>query len=157
MTLPPFWTLPPPVDVGLDGPQAANIIVIRTSAPTPTDQKLRFLSILVCTSSGMRSSCAGVDSPSALPYDSASAPAGLPTMPTCSVIRHQVCTSHTRARIHPICDRTVRDFPMAARRTKHARRPLHVPAFPNSARQFPREEVESRCAGALPPCSLVVL
>src|SRR5258706_2270954 len=147
MTVPPFTmllvlVLPPP-----DGPQAANSIVIRTSAPTPTDQKLRFLSILVCTSSGMRSSCAGVDIPSALPYDSASPPAGLPTMPTCSVIRHQVCTSHTRARIHRICDRPLRDFPMAARRTKHARRPLHVPAFPNSARQFPREEVESRCAG----------
>src|SRR5260221_6850797 len=151
MTVPPFTILVPPVVPPPDGPQAANSIVIRTSAPTPTDQKLRFLSILVCTSSGMRSSCAGVDSPSALPYDSASPPAGLPTMPTCSVIRHRVCTSHTRALIHPICDRPVRGFPMAAGRAKHARRPLPVPAFPNrprlSARQFPRREVESRWAG----------
>src|SRR5690242_7842643 len=99
MTVPPFTMLLAGVLV-LDGPQAANSIVMRTSAPTPTDQRLRFLSILVFTSSGMRSSCAGVDIPSAIPYDSASPPAGLPTMPTCSVIRHQVCTSHTRARIH---------------------------------------------------------
>src|SRR5258706_15447464 len=116
MTLPPFWTLPPPVDVGLDGPQAANIIVIRTSAPTPTDQRLRFLSILVFTSSGMRSSCAGVEIPSAIPYDSAYPPAGLPTTPTCSVIRHQVCTSHTRARIQRICDCTSRGFARFLRR-----------------------------------------
>src|SRR5260221_5382128 len=162
MTVPPFTMVPPAVLLGDDGPQAANIIVIRTSAPTPTDQKLRFLSILVFTSSRMRSSCAGVDITSAIPYDSASPPAGLPTMPTCSVIRHRVCTSHTRARIHPICDRTVRGFPPwlpGERNTlgalclcRHSR---------NSARSrawhFPREGVESRCAGDLPQCSLVVL
>src|SRR5258707_15589943 len=107
MTVPPFTMLDWGVLV-VDGPQAANIIVMKTSAPTPTDQRLRFLSILVFTSSGMRSSCAGGDIPSAMPYDSAYPPAGLPTTPTCSVIRHQVCTSHTRARIHRICDFTSR-------------------------------------------------
>src|SRR5258707_11964644 len=86
MTVPPFTMLDWGVLV-VDGPQAANIIVMRTSAPTPTDQKLRFLSILVFTSSGMRSSCAGVDIPSAIPNDSASPPAGLPTTPTGWVMR----------------------------------------------------------------------
>src|SRR5712664_2680774 len=109
ITVPPLTMLPPPL-LGVDGPQAANIIVIRTSAPTPTDQRLRFLSILVFTSSAMRSSCAGVELASAIPYDSAYPPAGLPTTPTCSVIRHQVCTSHTRARIQRICDCTSRGF-----------------------------------------------
>src|SRR5258708_2584734 len=87
MTVPPLTMVPVLPPLGVDGPQAANSIVIKTSAPTPTDQKLRFLSILVCTSSGMRSSCAGVDSPSAMPYDNASPPAGLPTTPTCCVMR----------------------------------------------------------------------
>src|SRR5258708_25979627 len=96
MSVPPFTMLDWGVG-GVDGPQAANSIVIRTSAPTPTDQRLRFLSILVFPSSGMRSSCAGVDIPSALPYDSAPPPAGLPTTPACSVIRHLVYASHTGA------------------------------------------------------------
>src|SRR5260370_630071 len=87
MPVPLFRMVPVLPPLGADGPQAANSIVIKTSAPTPTDQKLCFLSILVCTSSGMRSSCAGVDSPSALPDDRASAPAGLPTTPTYGVMR----------------------------------------------------------------------
>jgi hypothetical protein len=100
--------LPLPPLLGVDGPQAANSIAIKTSAPTPTDQKLCFLSILVFPSSGMRSSCAGVDSPSAIPYDSAALPAGLPTTPTGCVMRqptsprdlalHLVFTSCGRAR-----------------------------------------------------------